>query len=213
MNSTEMLVQLPGGGARITIEADAGVRRTASNWLRLIEHLAGTSLSPDELRAELGSDPASGELTPTERDELAEAGAHPASNSSLEAARGRRVGWQVVTLAGALDVAETAQRLGVDPTRIRQRLRDRTLYGLRPDGRSWRLPRFQFDETGGEIPHLGEVLRALPPDLHPRSVQGFLTTPTPELSAGGTATAPRDWLHGGGCVEPVVALAAALAAQ
>jgi hypothetical protein len=55
--STEMLVQLPGGGARITIEANAGIRQVASNWLRVIEQLARTSLSPDELRTELGRHP------------------------------------------------------------------------------------------------------------------------------------------------------------
>jgi hypothetical protein len=131
--STEMLVQLPGGGARITIEANAGIRQVASNWLRVIEQLARTSLSPDELRTELGRHPRAPQLTPTEQQELAEAGANPASDSDVEAAGARRIGWRSATLADALDVAEAAQRLGVHPTRIRQRLRGRTLYGPRSE--------------------------------------------------------------------------------
>lgn len=213
-SAVDMLVELPGGAARITIEADAGVQRTAGTWLRVIEQLARTSsLSPEDVQVELGAEAAAAELTPIEQDELAEAGARRLPDRRAEAAREGRVGWQVVTLAGTADVAEVAQRLGVDPTRIRQRLRARTLYGLRVRGRSWRLPRFQFDETGREIPHLGEVLRALPPDLHPRSVEGFLRTQQPELSADGKPTGPRDWLRSGGPADPVVALAAALAAQ
>lgn len=211
---TDVLVELPGGQARISIEAKAGVRRTASSWLRVVEELAGTSLSPEELRAELGAaEPVGTQLTPTEQDELAAAGASRVSGRNADAARAEHVGWQVVTLAGALDVAEVAQLLGVDPTRVRQRLRARTLYGLRVQGRSWRLPRFQFDETGREIPHLGAVLRALPDTLHPRSVEGFLLSPQPELSTDGEPTGPRDWLRGGGPADPVVELAAALAAQ
>lgn len=208
-----MIVELPGGAARITIEAKAGVRRAAGDWLRLIEQLARTPLSPDDVRAELRAEPAGAQLTPAEREELAVAGASPVSAGNAGAANGERVGWRVVTLAGALDVAETAQLLGVDPTRVRQRLRERTLYGLRVDGRAWRLPRFQFDDAGHEIPHLGEVLRALPPDLHPRSVEGFLFVPKPELSADGKPTGPRDWLSTGGPADPVLALASALTAR
>lgn len=217
-NAVDLLVELPGGAARITIEAEADVRRTARAWLRVIEQLTRTSsLSAEDLRAELDvelvTEAAHVQLVPSEQDELAEAGARAVGDRHAEAARRKRVDWQVVTLAGAFDVAEVAQRLGVDPTRIRQRLRGRTLYGLRVQGRSWRLPRFQFDETGREIPHMGEVLRALPPDLHPRSVEGFLLAPTPELSADGKPTGPRDWLRSGGPADPVVALATALAAQ
>ena len=89
---------------------------------------------------------------PSDQTEQAEAGASPVSRRNAEAAHGERVGWQVVTLAGALNVAEAAQLLRVDPARIRQRLRDRTMYGLRVDGRSWRFAAVQFDEAGAKFP-------------------------------------------------------------
>ena len=44
--TADVLVELPGGTARITIQATAGVRRAARDWLRLVETLARASLSP-----------------------------------------------------------------------------------------------------------------------------------------------------------------------
>ena len=212
----DVLVQLPGGSARITIEATAGVRRAAGERMRLVEHLAGTAVPPTELLAELRSDSlraGTQQLTPGDRDELKAAGASPATSTETDRAERDRATWHTRTMADGLDVAAVAGLLGVDTTRVRQRLRARTLYGVRSGQRMWILPRFQFID-GHEIPHLGEVLRELPADLHPRSVEGFLTAPKPELTTPRSEpTAPREWLASGGPAEPVVALAAALAAQ
>ena len=211
--SADVLIVLPGGTARITIQAKAGVLRAARDWLLVVEALARASLSPAELREQLLEEPVGQQLTPAEVDELEEAGARPATAATSTAARADTLAWHLSVSATAYDVAGVADRLGVDPTRVRQRLRERTLYGLRGEGRTWRLPRFQFDDAGGEVPHLGQVLRVLPPDLHPRAVEGFLTSPKPELIADGEPRAPRDWLLSGGSADPVVALAASLAVQ
>ncbi len=47
-------------------------------------------------------------------------------------------------LETSLSTAEAAAILNVDVSRIRQRIRERTLFGIEYEG-EWRLPRFQFE--------------------------------------------------------------------
>ncbi len=110
-------------------------------------------------------------------------------------------------LEESLSAAEAAKRLRVDVSRIRQRLRERSLYGLDYDG-SWRLPRFQF-EGRLVLPGLAQVLKALPGDLFPLDVVDFFLLPDPELQSDRDAEpfSPRAWLLAGRPIEPVVALA------
>ncbi len=110
-------------------------------------------------------------------------------------------------LEESLSAAEAARLLRVDVSRVRQRLRERSLYGLEYDG-SWRLPRFQF-ERHLVIPRLPQALKALPPDLFPLDVVDWFVLPDPELQLDSDAAplSPREWLVSGRPVEPVVALA------
>ena len=95
----------------------------------------------------------------------------------------------------ALTPAQAATQLGIDSSRVRHRLAERTLYGVKTL-RGWRLPRFQFDPTSGrELPGIGGVLAALDPDLHAVSVQRWFLSPDPDLEINGTAVSPRDWLR------------------
>lgn len=116
-------------------------------------------------------------------------------------------------LKSSLSTAEAARRLGVDPSRIRQRLTSSpsSLYGIRA-GSGWVLPELQFD--GNElVPGIGEVVARLDPELHPVSVFRWFTTPNPDLVAenlGGQTLSPREWLRSGLPVQAVVDLAAAL---
>jgi excisionase family DNA binding protein len=117
-------------------------------------------------------------------------------------------------LASALPVQEAARRLGVDGSRVRQRLADHTLYGIRM-GNAWRLPLFQFTDDGtGVVPHFGELAPALV-GLHPVDVATWFTTPHVDLVVGAVANAatgedvrvsPRDWLLGGGDVRLLLPL-------
>jgi hypothetical protein len=52
--------------------------------------------------------------------------------------------------------AKVSRMLNVDVTRVRQRLRERSLYGFDHEG-EWRLPRFQF-ERNKALPGLASVI-------------------------------------------------------
>ncbi|HSG38372.1 MAG TPA: hypothetical protein VLE27_01945 [Thermoanaerobaculia bacterium] len=119
----------------------------------------------------------------------------------------------VALLKSSLTTTAAADRLGVDPSRIRQRLTSQppSLYGIRVNN-GWYIPEFQFD---GDrlIQGTGEVVARLDPELHPVSVFRWFTTPSPELSADemrGRNLSPREWLRMGLPVRPVVELAASL---
>lgn len=110
--------------------------------------------------------------------------------------------------ATALSVRQAADRLGLDTSSIRRRLGDRTLYGIKADGR-WLLPAFQF-EGDALVPHAERALAALPAGVHPVAVANWFHGPDPDLELAGEPVAPRDWLLAGNDPEPVVALAAVL---
>jgi hypothetical protein len=121
----------------------------------------------------------------------------------------------VALLKGSLDVKDAAAVLGVNESRVRQRIvRDGTLYALKPEG-SWLLPRFQFAEKrdgslGGELPGLRRVLPGLDRRLHPLAVHNWFTSPNADLVVDGERLSPRAWLLSGGDPEPVAELAGAL---
>lgn len=104
---------------------------------------------------------------------------------------------------------DIAAKWGVDASRIRHRVRNHVLYGVRV-GRTLRLPTWQFDDDLRPLPGLPAVLAALPGDMHPREVEGFMTTPQDGLRLRGRTVSPRDWLLTGGDAAPVVAHAADL---
>lgn len=117
-------------------------------------------------------------------------------------------------LGSSLSVAQAAALLGVAESRVRQRLGERTLYGIKRPG-GWRLPRFQFAAPGatwGTVPGIERALRRLTFDLHPLAVVGWFTTPNPDLVVGDDAAerpvSPLDWLKAGLSAEAVADLAA-----
>ena len=110
-------------------------------------------------------------------------------------------------LATCLSPARTGERLGgITSVRVRQMIRERSLYALRLEGR-WKIPVFQFHEEG-LVPNIGAVNQALPPTLDPVSVLRWYTRPDPELEApGGETLCPLDWLKAGMEPASVVELA------
>jgi hypothetical protein len=108
-------------------------------------------------------------------------------------------------LETSFTTSEAADLLQVDVSRIRQRLRERSLFGIEYDGER-RLPRFQF-ERHLVLPGLREVLAALPEALNPVDVAEWFLSPNPDLELGTGAASPREWLLRGESVGAVVALA------
>lgn len=117
----------------------------------------------------------------------------------------------------ALTIKATANALERNDSRIRQRLLQRSLYGIRR-GRNWLLPLFQFqveDRQGkhavkGVVPGIEQVFPALSPKLHPVSVWRWFTSPSTELvdeAVPDKPISPRDWLLAGRDPKPVADLA------
>lgn len=111
-----------------------------------------------------------------------------------------------VSVAQALTTGQVADLLGIDPSRVRHRVRQAHLYAVPGTTRERRLPMWQFDGAS-VVPGLREVLVALPRGLHPLEVAGFMLTSQPELDVDGEPVSPRDWLRHGGDVSAVAALA------
>lgn len=118
----------------------------------------------------------------------------------------RGMGRHASMVATAVPIASAAQRLGVDPSRLRQRIREGTLLAVRrPQGHGWLIPAFQLTPTG-EVPHLARVLAAAQRHLSPLSVARAFELPDEELDG----VTPRDWLLSGGDPAPVERIVAGL---
>ena len=115
----------------------------------------------------------------------------------------------------ALTTAAVRTALGLSDSRIRQKRLARELWAI-PDGQTWLFPisQFESDPKSGvpyrQVRGLAEVLKALPDDLHPVAVDGFLHTRQPELERDGHELTPLDWLREGGDVQHVIAAAQAI---
>lgn len=121
-------------------------------------------------------------------------------------ARATAVAAAAVHEAASLGSDTVALRLNLQPSTVRRYVQDRKLYSFKANGRVL-LPAWQFTETRRPLPHLAEVLDALPSGSHPQTVQGFFTTPQPDLRRSGEAVTAVEWLATGGEPDPVVALA------
>jgi hypothetical protein len=108
-------------------------------------------------------------------------------------------------ITDSLSVPQTADLLEVDQSRIRQRLTEQTLYGIKV-GRAWRLPRFQFRDHG-QIRGLDQVLPQLPSSLHPVALHRWLSSPSSDLELDDEAVSPLEWLEATGDAATVVAIA------
>ena len=98
-----------------------------------------------------------------------------------------------------------AEYLGVDRSRISQRLGEGTLYSF--EGEDERLyPTWQFNRTRKSIRGLKAVLAALDPTLHPLVVDHWFHTPNVDLEVNEEPMSPLEWLRTGGDPEAAAAL-------
>lgn len=94
---------------------------------------------------------------------------------------------------------EAAAHLGVTEGRVRQMLTASppSLLGLKR-GRAWRLPHYQFSDSGGLIPGVQPVIESLPTELHPVAVWRWFVTPCSDLEGDDdTPLSPLNWLRTG----------------
>ena len=188
-----------------TIEAfvleDLGVNATVAQVVETFREVRELTTATAE------SDDPVAEFSAQERGALERAGASfaPLELGTPDPVERMRIAFGALLL-DSLSVDQVARRLGRDVSRIRQRMRDRSLWALAGEGGA-RLPLVQFADDGSEIPGMGRVLQALPADLHPVSVLRWLTRPKPDLRLPDVPVSPRDWLLAGGQPDEAVALA------
>jgi hypothetical protein len=104
--------------------------------------------------------------------------------------------------------AEMARMLGVDRTRISQKVKDKSLYAF--DGREGRcFPLWQLT-NGKPLRELKALIAALDPNLHPLTVDHWISTQNTELEINGKAVSPILWLVTGGSIDLLADLAAQL---
>ena len=101
-----------------------------------------------------------------------------------------------------------AELLGVDRTRVSQRVTERSIYSF-VVGDTRHFPTWQFD-ANRTIAGLKAVLGTLDGSLHPVVVSRWFTSPSLELVVDDQPVSPRDWLATGGPPDVVAALAAYL---
>ena len=101
--------------------------------------------------------------------------------------------------------AALATLLGVDRSRISQRVSERSLYAFSA-GEERCFPRWQLPD-GKPLRGLRSVLGAVDPELHPLRVDRWFTSPNADLTIDDQAVDPVTWLTTGG--SPAVAAALA----
>lgn len=155
---------------------------------------------------EVKSTPPHAHFTDAELDELKRGGLLRDTDADHPSRASARSATQLAALlADSLSVSQVADLLRVDQSRIRQRLTERTLYGVKL-GRAWRLPSFQFTKDR-QVRGLDQVLPELPSTLHPVAVHRWLTTPNTDLDMDGETVSPLEWLEATGDASQVVAIA------
>lgn len=56
------------------------------------------------------------------------------------------------------------------------------------------------------LPGLATLVKAFPDDMHPASIQGFMSTPQEDLRVKGERLTPVEWLVHGGNPQALIAI-------
>ena len=154
-----------------------------------------------------------GSLPSSEAQALASVGLRVSAKTQerAESARGQYISTFVDLFEQADTPAELAGKLNLDPSRIRQRIRERTLLSIELNGEK-RVPWFQFAPVQGrhvEVPGLAKVLTRVDEKLSPLAFSMWFLTSTAELPMGeeDIPASPREWLLQTGDVDTVLELA------
>ena len=119
---------------------------------------------------------------------------------------GRSVAEQLAgSLRSSVSIPEAALLLGVDRSRVSQRISQGSLWAFAA-GRSKRLPDWQFSTEGRVLPGLAVVIAAIPRGVAPQTVTAFMAEPQQELED----RTPSEHLAAGGDPSDVAELLAGL---
>lgn len=185
-------------GRLVALVGRSNPRLSVDTFLELLTDTLENQPRPDLKRAE-------SQFTEPEMAELVREGVIVSGEAKRGGAAARTAAEFAGLITNSLTVSEAGQLMAVDPSRVRQRLTNRTLYGVKV-GRAWRIPIFQFG-ADGQVRGLDQVLVVLPPTLHPVAVQRWLTTPLPDLELEGEQLSPLEWLKSTGDPAPVIEIA------
>jgi len=150
-------------------------------------------------------------LTASEESALARGGVEPVSEEDVAVVQAHAASAFQELRDGSLTVDEAASRLRVNTSRVRQRLGERSLFGLK-DGNTWLLPAFQF-RPKGLVPGVGVVVRSMPLDISPLAAAQWFMSPNPDLCTRDQderPLTPLQWLLGGNPPQAAAELATAL---
>lgn len=138
---------------------------------------------------------------------LLDAAGFPARSDVAGALERSRIELEIL-LRESMSLEKAAESLGVSTGRLRQRLSQRTLYGIK-EGRAWRLPRFQFERKGRLVRGIDKVLPYVRPEAHLLAIAKWFSTPHQDLVVGDDEerATPLAWLLAGRPAEEVAALA------
>jgi hypothetical protein len=200
----EVLVLVLGPNGGVATRKSLPTKNIDVNQLKLL--LLGAEAAVDELAIEAATP--SPPLTSAEAALLDEAGL-------VEGAAGPGVFERSVIafqllVRQSLTLERAAKALGVSTSRLRQRLADHTLYGIK-EGGSWRIPTFQLDAKRKNLVRgIDKVLPCVKADAHPLAVVSWFTSPHQDLVVGDdeTPVTPLQWLSAGRSPDTVAELAA-----
>ncbi|MCI4659733.1 hypothetical protein [Cryobacterium zhongshanensis] len=108
-------------------------------------------------------------------------------------------------VSASLSAAEVAKKLGIDASSVRHRQSKGSLCAFIAGGKR-RYPTWQFtdDPTQPVLPGLAALVRGVPEDMHPASIQGFMSTPQASLLINDERVTPAEWLRLGGDPQALV---------
>ena len=183
----------------------AGLDLTVDDLERIVMD-AAQRLLPEQPPSDGRSELSAAEVMFLERGGVTPSDLSPADQGATSALAQTAADYAVL-LAASLTSSEVAVRIGVDESRVRQRISHHSLYAVR-DGRGWRVPAFQLDATGQAlVPGLERIVPHLY-DAHLVEVARWFLSPQVDLEGPNEEPmSPRQWLLTGH--DPTIAAATA----
>lgn len=158
----------------------------------VVEHAIRKSLAAVLARLGTGTN----DLTRDEQSAL-ESGGFPLRQAPDPAPFAQHAAKYQSLLSSSLTTEQAARRLGVNASRVRQRLlaQPPQLHSVR-QGNAWRLSAFQFGRKG-LVPNIDKVIPKLDRDLDPVVVEEWFRRPNADLDQEGEPMSPLAWLAQG----------------